>query len=92
MDSLRLIQCYDFDTVFCAHRGIVPSGKQGLQKKLENLEALCEEAGSLYRAGNSSGAITRQLLGKESLASWISAGDFSKRNLIEACLRVAVSG
>jgi glyoxylase-like metal-dependent hydrolase (beta-lactamase superfamily II) len=92
LESLRLIQRYDFDTVFCSHRGIVPDGKKALKKKLDNLEALCEQAGSLYRAGNDSGAITRQLLGKESLASWISGGDFTKRNLIEACLRVAVPG
>jgi glyoxylase-like metal-dependent hydrolase (beta-lactamase superfamily II) len=92
LDSLRLIQRYDFDTVFCSHRGIVLDGKKALKKKLDNLEALCEQAGSLYRAGNDSGAITRQLLGKESLASWISGGDFTKRNLIEACLRVAVPG
>lgn len=90
MDSLRLIQRYDFDTVFCSHRGPVPSGKKALKKKLDNLEALCEQAGSLYRAGNSPKAITRQLLGKESLMSIFSAGDFAKRNLIEACLRLAV--
>jgi glyoxylase-like metal-dependent hydrolase (beta-lactamase superfamily II) len=92
MDSLRLIQGYDFDTVFCSHRGIVPDGKKGLKKKLENLEALCEQAGTLYRAGASSGEITRRLLGKESLMSWISAGDFTKKNLIDACLRLAVPG
>jgi glyoxylase-like metal-dependent hydrolase (beta-lactamase superfamily II) len=88
MESLRLIQRYDFDTVFCSHRGVVLSGKKALQKKLDNLEALCEQAGSLYRAGNSPAVITRRLLGKESLISLISAGDFTKRNLIEACLRV----
>jgi glyoxylase-like metal-dependent hydrolase (beta-lactamase superfamily II) len=92
MESLRLIQRYDFDTVFCAHRGIVPSGKGGLKKKLEYLEALCEQVASLHRAGNSPAEITRRLLGKESLVSWFSGGDFSKRNLIEACLRVAAAG
>ncbi len=91
LESLRAIQRYDFDTVFCSHRGVVVSGKAALKKKLNNLEALCEQAASLRSAGLSVREITRRLLGKESLVSVISAGDFAKRNLIEACLRVAAS-
>jgi glyoxylase-like metal-dependent hydrolase (beta-lactamase superfamily II) len=89
MESLRLIHKYDFETVFCAHRGPVPSGKQALKKKLENLEALCDQAGAMYRAGASLKEITRRLLGKESVMDWFTAGDFAKRNLIAACLRLA---
>jgi glyoxylase-like metal-dependent hydrolase (beta-lactamase superfamily II) len=91
MESLRLIQRYDFDTVFCSHRGVVLSGKKALQKKLGNLEALCEQANSLHRAGLGVKEITRRLLGKESLMSVFSAGDFAKRNLIDACLRITVT-
>jgi glyoxylase-like metal-dependent hydrolase (beta-lactamase superfamily II) len=89
MASLRQIQQYDFDTVFCSHRGVVHAGKNALKKKLENLEALCEQAASLYKAGHRTSEITRRLLGKESLMAWFTWHDFAKRNLIEACLRVA---
>jgi glyoxylase-like metal-dependent hydrolase (beta-lactamase superfamily II) len=89
--SLRLIQGYDFDTVFCGHRGPVPGGKAALKKKLDNLEALCEQAASLHRAGLGPGEITRQLLGEEGFIPWFSRGQFSKRNLIDACLQVAAS-
>jgi glyoxylase-like metal-dependent hydrolase (beta-lactamase superfamily II) len=91
MESLRLIQRYDFDTVFCAHRGVVTSAKKLLKRKLENLESLCEEAGKLHRSGQSPREITRTLLGKESLMSWFSGGDFTKRNLVEACLRIGTA-
>jgi glyoxylase-like metal-dependent hydrolase (beta-lactamase superfamily II) len=87
MESLRLIQRYDFDTVFCSHRGVVTSGKKALEKKLDYLEALCEQARALHSAGSSVKEISRRLLGKESLMSVFSAGDFTKRNLIEGCLR-----
>jgi glyoxylase-like metal-dependent hydrolase (beta-lactamase superfamily II) len=89
MQSLRIIQRYDFDTVFCSHRGVVPSGKKALKEKLGNLEALCERAVSLHRAGNSAKEIRYRLLGKESVMSFFSAGDFAKKNLIDACLRLA---
>jgi glyoxylase-like metal-dependent hydrolase (beta-lactamase superfamily II) len=92
MDSLRRMQSYDFDTVFCSHRGPVVSGKKALQKKLENLESLCEQAANLHQAGVELKEITRRLLGKESLARWFTMNDFSKQNLIEACLSVAVAG
>jgi glyoxylase-like metal-dependent hydrolase (beta-lactamase superfamily II) len=88
MESLRLIQRYDFETVFCSHRGPVPGGKKALKKKLEYLEALCDQAGASHRAGAGAKEITRRLLGKESMMSWITAGDYSKRNLITACLRL----
>jgi glyoxylase-like metal-dependent hydrolase (beta-lactamase superfamily II) len=92
MESIRLILRYDFDTIFCSHRGIVPHGKKALKKKLDNLETLCEQASTLHRTGTSPSEITRRLLGKESFMSWFTWRDFTKQNLIEACLRVAVSG
>jgi glyoxylase-like metal-dependent hydrolase (beta-lactamase superfamily II) len=90
IDSLRMIQRYDFDTVFCSHRGPVPSGKKALKKKLDNLEALCAQVRALHKEGRGVKEITTRLVGKDGLISLFSAGDFSKRNLIEACLRVGV--
>ncbi len=86
--SLRLIQRYEFDTVFCGHRGPVRGGKEALRKKLDNVEALCRQVASLHRAGNGVREITRRLLGREGFVALFSGGRFSKRSLIEECLRL----
>jgi glyoxylase-like metal-dependent hydrolase (beta-lactamase superfamily II) len=92
LESLRSIQKYEFDTVFCAHRGVVPSGKKALKEKLEFLEGLCQQTVTLHQQGKSAGEIARKLLGREDLMTWFTGFDFAKRNLIEACLNVPVAG
>lgn len=84
IESLKKILQYDFDTVFCAHRGVVKSGRQALQDKLDFLQNLQEEIARLARQGKSVKAITHELLGREDLLSWITLFHFSKRNLIWA--------
>ncbi len=84
--SLRRIVALDFETVFCSHRGVVRSGKQALQAKLDFLESLCQRVGQLRSEGRSDREITRLLLGRENWLSWATGLHFSKRNLIRACL------
>jgi len=84
--SLGAILAYDFRTLFCAHRGVVTDGKAALAEKLECLQGLRERARDLERAGLSSRAITRRLLGREDGVFWVTGGHFSKRNLIRGCL------
>jgi len=84
--SLRRILAYDFDTVFCAHRGVLAAGKAALGRKLDFLESLCQRVAHLHRQGRSREEITRQLLGREGLMTLATGYHFSKRNLIVACL------
>lgn len=87
IESLRRILEHEFDTLFCAHRGVVEKGRQAFRRKLEYLESLRGRARALRGKGRDIREITRQLLGKEDLLSWISGGHFRKSNLIEACLK-----
>ncbi len=86
--SLKKILDHDFKTIFCAHRGLVKDGKSALSAKLKNLETLCEQSHELRRQGLSLSRITHRLLGPENLVSLITGYQFTKRNLIRACLRL----
>jgi len=85
--SLRRMLELDFDTVFCAHRGVLGAGKAALRRKLDFLESLCQQVADLRRQGRSREEITRLLLGREGLMTLLTGYHFSKRNLIAACLR-----
>jgi glyoxylase-like metal-dependent hydrolase (beta-lactamase superfamily II) len=84
--SLRRVLDLDFDTVFCAHRGVLGAGKDALRRKLDFLESLCQQVAALRRQGRSREEVTRLLLGREGLMTLLTGYHFSKRNLIAACL------
>ncbi|MBB3047004.1 glyoxylase-like metal-dependent hydrolase (beta-lactamase superfamily II) [Litorivivens lipolytica] len=84
--SLKAAVALDFDTLFCAHQGMIKEGKQALQKKLDHLSGLQQEVNHLHQLGWSEKAITRKLLGREDIVSWFSGFAMSKGNLVRACL------
>ena len=86
IESLRRVLTYNFEVVFCAHRGVIRQGREALQKKLDYLTTLRRQVQELHRQGYRSGEIQKRLLGSESQMSWITMRHFSKRNLIEALL------
>ena len=89
VDSLRRILTHEFQTVFCAHRGIVRDGRTALRDKLDFLESLCQRVSHLRSQGRSVKEITRQLLGREVLLSLMTGFQFCKRNLIASCVAAA---
>ena len=88
LDSLRRVLELDFDILFCSHRGVVEAGKAALAAKLAFLEDLCGRVRQLSDEGRSVAEITRVLLGREDLTSFLTGFHFSKRNLIAACVAV----
>jgi glyoxylase-like metal-dependent hydrolase (beta-lactamase superfamily II) len=86
IDSLRRVLAHDFETLFCAHRGVVVPGKDALRRKLDFLESLCQRAAELHGQGRGTREITRLLLGREGFMSLATGFHFSKRNLIAGCL------
>ena len=87
-DSLHRMAQLDVGTLFCGHRGVVENGAQALQTKARYLEALCGQVNRrYYREQQPLPHIQRELLGREGLLSWVTAGDFSKSNLIASCIR-----
>ena len=84
--SLHRILGYDFDVLFCAHRGIVRNGREMLRRKLEYLESLSRKIWELHHQGRSLKEIQVALLGKETSISWLTFTHFSKKNLIRTLL------
>lgn len=84
--SLRNILTYNFEVVFCGHRGVVVDGYRAIREKLDYLETLSAEARELHRSGWPVGRIVRQMLGREDLTSLATGYTFTKGNLIRACL------
>lgn len=86
--SLRKVLELDFDTVLCSHRGVLKDGRERLRAKLDYLVSLCQEVRELHDQGLGEREITRRLLGREGLFTWVTGFHFSKRNLIRQCLQV----
>ncbi len=90
LNSVQKVLTYDFDTLFCPHRGIVPEGQQRLKEKYDFIVNLAGDAQHLHQKGFSDIDISEQLLGKEGWFSKLSGYNFSKRNLIQSCLDVSL--
>ncbi len=88
LESIRTVLDCEFDLILCPHRGVVENGWQKLREKYDYLLGLAERAQLLKRQGLELGEITRRLLGRESLISFLSRYNFSKRNLVASCLEV----
>ena len=87
MNSLRRVLKYEFQVIFCSHRGVQKRGRQLLQEKLQFLEEIYHQTAHLLKKGKSTAEISRQLLGTEGLLTWITGFHFAKKNLIEAFAR-----
>ncbi len=83
--SLRALLKFEFDTLFCGHRGVVHQAREQIGAKLDYLEDLRGQVRERRQRGETISAITLELLGKEDFLSWFSGGHFSKRNLVQAC-------
>ncbi len=87
IESLRRVLDLGFDTLFCAHRGVIVDGRRAIEAKLDYLRSLRDEARRLRGEGRSIREITRTLLGRETFLSLITFYHFSKTNLVRGCLR-----
>ena len=86
IESLKTVLSYDFDTLFCSHRGVIRRGRRALRKKLEFLQTTLETVRQMRDKGISEHRITRTLLGREDWMTLVTQYHFSKRNFIERLL------
>lgn len=90
--SIDKILTFDFDMLFCAHRGIVENGKRPLSEKRDNLLAFCQQAQDLHNKGVELEEIVLRLLGKEGAMAKLTGYNISKRNLVAEALNVRLVG
>jgi glyoxylase-like metal-dependent hydrolase (beta-lactamase superfamily II) len=84
--SLAHLLEQDFDTLFCAHRGVLDGAKDHLRSKWHHLTNIRDEARALRAQGKTSKEVRLKMLGKENLMSFVTRGIFSKQNFIDSCL------
>jgi len=84
--SLHRVLALPVTTVFCAGGKVVEDGRAALQRKLDFMERLRDEARARAAQGMDRTAIRRELLGEETWWPVVTGGHFSKQNLIDALL------
>lgn len=89
--SLRRVLELDFDTMFCAHRGMIERPHRALASKLDYLLALREQVYELWCRGFGLKEIRGLVLGREDVASYLSGFHFCKAHLILACIKSALA-
>ncbi len=92
LDSLRRILALEPDLLICSQSGFFEDARGVLERKIRFWEDLGREARRLRDRGWSLRDITRTLLGREGMRTYLSAGEFSKLRLIRGLLRGPVSG
>jgi glyoxylase-like metal-dependent hydrolase (beta-lactamase superfamily II) len=87
LGSLRAAAALEPRLLLDAHRGPLPGATERLRAKIawldETIGAITERASR----GDSPRAIARGVLGREPMVGLVSAGEYSKRALVEAVLR-----
>ncbi|MDQ7843418.1 MAG: MBL fold metallo-hydrolase [Armatimonadota bacterium] len=85
--SLRRVLALPVTTLFCAGGKVVEDGRAALQRKLDFMERLRDEARARAARGMKPTRIRQELLGEETWWPLATSGHFSKQNLIDALLR-----
>ena len=86
--SLKTILNFSFQTIFCAHKGIVPNGFDAIREKLDFFIGLVRKVKELYAEGHSAKEITISLFGKKDTISKVTFKHLCSENLINQCLMV----
>lgn len=84
LDSLRRVLALAPELLLCAHAGVVPDGAAALARKIAWWEETREKVRAMHASGLSERETARRLLGREGFLTYLSFGDFSKRNLVRA--------
>src|SRR5699024_5999220 len=91
IESLEYLQSLDYDTVFCAHEGVIENGKEKMAKKLAYLKRIRSEVVQLHKLGYSDQGIRSKIFPKRVKLELISFGFFSRLHLSSSCCLNCVS-
>lgn len=82
MQSLESVLKLDFDTVFCAHAGVLENGREMLTQKLVFLRELQGQVNGLRKKGLDDREIDSRLFSEEQIITAVSEGEWSSYNII----------
>lgn len=84
--SLRQVLALEPLRVFDAHRGLLPAPLETLRAKVAWTEAMIGEVERLFNDGMPAARIARTVLGRRGMTDVVSAGEYSRVNLVRAVL------
>lgn len=84
--SLRRVLALEPQRMFDAHRGLVPDPMGALRAKIAWMEELVGEVMARKRAGMPVRRIAHDVLGARDSSDYVSAGEYSRLNLVRAVL------
>ncbi|MBM4278753.1 MAG: MBL fold metallo-hydrolase [Deltaproteobacteria bacterium] len=87
LDSLKRIAALEPRKMFCSFSGLIESPREALRKKIAFLESLKEKVEEGVRQGLPQQEIQKRLLGPGDRFRFITEGQISKKNTIQAFLR-----
>ncbi|GGB37403.1 MBL fold hydrolase [Lentibacillus populi] len=87
IESIKKLNTYDYQTVFCGHEGIIRNGKEMMTRKLAYLQKTRNEIIRMNRLGYTEREISKQMFPENVRLEKITFGSFSRMNLIRSCLR-----
>jgi glyoxylase-like metal-dependent hydrolase (beta-lactamase superfamily II) len=87
LDSLKRIASLQPKKMFCSFSGVIKNPREAIQKKIDFLENLREKVEEGLKQGLSSREIQKRLLGSGDRFSFVTSGQISKKNTIQAFLR-----
>ncbi len=90
--SLRRALALRPQLLVCSHSGLVEDACGALQRKIDFWQQMAEQVRTLHAQGLSPRQITARLSGSEGLLTFLSAGHFSKINLVRELLEVDDGG
>lgn len=84
IESIKKLQALDYQTVFCAHGGMIVNGKQMMSHKLAYLQRIRSEVIRLHQLGFSDQAIIKRMFPEQVRLERLTFGSFSRRNLVRS--------
>ena len=82
IETIEKLLELDFDTIFCAHAGVIENGKVRLQKKLDYLKNLRQQVHELRNQGKTDHEIDDEIFDFKLPITDVSNGEWSSCNII----------
>ncbi len=87
IQSLERVLTYDFQDVFCNHKGFVEDGRHALERKLNNLLALQQDVLTLHQQGNPAEIICNQLFPRKYPITKFSGGEWDSIHIVTSIVK-----
>ena len=85
--SLERVLTYDFQDVFCSHKGFVEDGRLALKRKLENLLSIQHKVLTLQKEGDSAEVIHNKLFPQKYPIKKFSGGEWDSIHIVTSIMK-----